>query len=634
MSGFGEFATIVGLTSITLHKIHQGFVLLRTARNFGEDADRSRRSLEWEHYRYCVWEENWNAAEDEANDGSVILSAKRSMAAHLIEELTSIFPGGEKLEQRYRLVIEQSDEDIDEDSARGVLRKLSTHPKLRNKFELATAQAIHSQNGLIKRWRWAIWDKDRMKEYTQYVSVLVGRLLELTALDKPSMSESALVSMIRKAIMISVEDQDLQFVKSLKLAHGSASEEPTTTPLPDLKATRLEYSLDQVPSAGESLEAGGPPTDSNNILATKRKRSKQVQKLKMKSGLFQALPIPLEGFREIGEYQGEIMLVERKLVRFEGQTAVGIRSERLRHRIEGLVILLSQLKGPSFHALSLSGFFEEQDSVAFVYRLPLDVSAQPHAPDKLADAKVQDTEVTNVTAVTLRPRILTVREVVDNTQLTRADLFTRLSLARALAENVLQLHTAGWLHKAIRTDNVLLCNLRDDLWPRTDSFQGPFLAGYMFARENDPRETSDELPSSPKTDLYRHPSALGEARLSFRPEFDLYALGMVLLEIGLWKNLQEILPTVYEKLCLKHRYGIDDVFEQLDRCGRDSILNRLSFSNGRTYCDAVLLCLKPRSFFDQQSDDHENLDNSVRLQETILAKLSETFTDRACSRSE
>ena len=625
MSGFGEVVSIIGLTNIALHHIHRGFVLLRTAHNFGEDADRYRRSLEWEHYRYCVWEEKWNDL-GEPKDDSPPLSAKKSMAAQLVQELTSIFPGGEKLEQRYKLKIEPSDEDIDEESARGVLKKFTVHLRLRKDFGLATANAIHSQSGRMKRWRWAIWDKDRMKEYIEYVTILVSRLLELTALDKPSVPEPALESMIRKAIKTIVEDQDLHFLKTLhyvpRLA-GSSSEEPTTLTLPDLKATRLEYKLDQVPSVGKSLEISETRKDSN-VLAAKRRRNKQVQKLKLKSGLFHTFPTSMDEAREVGSYMGEmVVLAERKWSRVEGKAKSGTVDERLRHRIEGLVVLLSQLKGPSFHALSLHGYFEEQDSVAFVYHFPQVVPAQPLTQDELAYARVQDPN--HILATNTRPHILTVHQMVGS-QLAPPEPSTRLDFGRAMAETVLELHTAGWLHKAIRTDNILLCNLDDRLWPHPESFQGPFLAGYMFARENDPREMSDEIPSSPETDLYRHPSALGEARLSFRPEFDLYALGMALLEIGLWKNLKEILPTIHEKLCLKHRYGIEDVLHQLEG-GKNSITKQLHNSNSRNYCEAVFLCLKPQSFFEQQSsgsedeNDDENLDNSVRLQETVLAKL-------------
>ena len=626
MTGFGEAVAIIGLTNIAFDQIHKGFVLLRTARNFGEDADRCRRSLEWEHYRYCVWEDKWNGTEGEAKDGSSPLSAKKSMAAQLVQELTSIFPGGEKLEQRYKLKIEPSDEEIDEESARGVLQKFAVHLKLRKDFGLATAKAIHSQSGRMKRWRWAVWDKDRMKEYIEYVTILVSRLLELTALDKPSMPEPALESMIRKIIKISVADQDLHFLRTLHYVPtipGSSAEEPTTRTLPDLKATRLEYDLDQVPSIGESLEISETPKDSN-VLAAKRRRIKQVQKLKLKSGRFHVFPTSTDEAREAGSYMDETVLAERKWSRVEGKANPSTVDERLRHRIEGLVVLLSQLKGPSFHALSLNGFFEEQDSVAFVYRLPQVLPARPQTQDELAYARVQDPNHTLATSTP--PHFLTVSQVVGS-QLAPPEPSTRLNFARAMAETMLELHTAGWLHKAIRTDNVLLCNLDDALWPNPESFQGPFLAGYMFARENDPREISDEVASSPETDLYRHPSALGEARLSFRPEFDLYALGMVLLEIGLWKNLKEILPTIHEKLRLKHLYGIEDVLHKLDDGGKDSIVKQLRFSNGQNYCDAVSLCLKPQSFFEQQSsvsdeeNDDESLDNSVRLQETVLSKL-------------
>jgi hypothetical protein len=47
--------------------------------------------------------------------------------------------------------------------------------------------------------------------------------------------------------------------------------------------------------------------------------------------------------------------------------------------------------------------------------------------------------------------------------------------------------------------------------------------------------------------LYRHPKRQGQPTISFRNEHDVYALGVVLIEIGLWQTVDQIFVTEIQK---------------------------------------------------------------------------------------
>jgi hypothetical protein len=209
------------------------------------------------------------------------------------------------------------------------------------------------------------------------------------------------------------------------------------------------------------------------------------------------------------EYAGKPVLVEYKKVPPRTKA-------KLRVRAENLAILLSQPARPGFSTLQCLGFLEEDDKFAFVYQYPVD-SFVPDAKtpqtlqDLLRDAKMQPPSVT-----------------------------VRMKLALEICRTVLTIHTAGWLHKNIRSENILLFPaLHTSNSP--SSLGSPYLAGFTFSRANSPIEISDQASDDPLLDIYRHPDALGDPSTSYAAHMDLYSLGVVLIEISEWRPLKHII---------------------------------------------------------------------------------------------
>ena len=176
------------------------------------------------------------------------------------------------------------------------------------------------------------------------------------------------------------------------------------------------------------------------------------------------------------------------------------------------------------------------------------------------------------------------------------DLGDRFGLAKKLMRSVVALHTCGWLHKRIRSENILFfaaqSNPGEVISASTKDFSRPILAGYGLSRPDDipdeeegerprhqsRRENSPELKESTyKRSIYKHPEKATNPRRRSRHSYDLYSLGLILLEIGLWEDLQK-----YNEF--------DDIYEFRRRILK-GVVPDLWRKCGRIYGEVVRDCL-------------------------------------------
>jgi hypothetical protein len=122
----------------------------------------------------------------------------------------------------------------------------------------------------------------------------------------------------------------------------------------------------------------------------------------------------------------------------------------------------------------------------------------------------------------------------------------RFRLARDLALAVFQFHTVGWLHKSLRSDNIICFQRTSD---DGDMYRLPrfFVAGFDFSRPSVPgeltesRPTADFLKLREEIESYSHPDSLdtmAQKRKTYTELFDYYSLGLILLEIGMWHPIR------------------------------------------------------------------------------------------------
>lgn len=164
----------------------------------------------------------------------------------------------------------------------------------------------------------------------------------------------------------------------------------------------------------------------------------------------------------------------------------------------------------------------------------------------------------------------------------------RFVLARQIARAIMYLHLAKWLHKAVRSENVIFFVENESV--RIDS---PYLIGFEHSRLDVAGEQTENIDEKPDHKYYRHPKATavpvaddkqplgGPARYS--KTYDIYSLGVVLLEIGLFAQAKHI---VY-----KYDKTRDKTSEEILKVFIENAIPDLRYSMGNVYADAVLVCL-------------------------------------------
>ncbi|VUC26624.1 unnamed protein product [Clonostachys rosea] len=109
----------------------------------------------------------------------------------------------------------------------------------------------------------------------------------------------------------------------------------------------------------------------------------------------------------------------------------------------------------------------------------------------------------------------------------------KFKLAFALANFLKEFHAVGWLHENLNSHNILLFSAGT-----TYEWQKPCIVGLHKARPDGSFWQTDGPRDSNLQD-YQHPAYINTRR--YRLDFDYYSLGVVLLEIGLWRALKTLL---------------------------------------------------------------------------------------------
>lgn len=255
---------------------------------------------------------------------------------------------------------------------------------------------------------------------------------------------------------------------------------------------------------------------------------------------------------------------DQQVVFVEWQSYIGSagRSNKLaEEQIHRLGDFLSVPDRPhDFRILDCIGLFKDEANTRYgvVYRLPSYMRdlARRTRPENLGHV--------------CRPCSLT--HLLDNVD-TVLDLGIRFGLAKKLTYSIVVLHTCGWLHKNIRSSNIFFFPARPadkaSFENRRKDVGRPYIMGYGLSRPDDipnpiqknwepgqaySREPQivqqysrskeeddnddDDREAKSRTNIYQHPDKVANPARRFRHSYDIYSMGLVLLEIGLWQNLQ------------------------------------------------------------------------------------------------
>ncbi|KAI4264149.1 MAG: hypothetical protein L6R42_000730 [Xanthoria sp. 1 TBL-2021] len=191
----------------------------------------------------------------------------------------------------------------------------------------------------------------------------------------------------------------------------------------------------------------------------------------------------------------------------------------------------------------------------------------------------------------------------------------KLQIARVLCQNILYLHASGWVHKNIRSQNIILAPVKLDaaFGDSGGIIQNytQYLKGFEFSRP-DLGKSSGRADFNPEHNLYRHPERQNVPDTRFMKEHDLYAVGVVLLEIGLWTTI----PRLFHKHIEAARQ--DRPFPQPITIQNQllKLAQKLPASLGEGFKAAVSMCLT--GDFGVEKDDKQQANLGLAFREHVL----------------
>ena len=271
----------------------------------------------------------------------------------------------------------------------------------------------------------------------------------------------------------------------------------------------------------------------------------------------------------------------------------------MKERIGLLADVLEAQKPESFRCLQLHEWKHEKYSRRFVYHFRI--------PDNYKKK-----------SITLYDAIKTLDRH------SRPTLEERLTMAHHIAKAVEQWHRVDWVHQSISSHNIIFLKPESKSSNNRWDFDAPLLHGFDFARP-DAKLSIGRYVENIELDIYRHPDRQGEVRNGHRKEHDLYSLGVVLLEIGLWRSSREMveqrarnLQKARKSAATKDETGKvakEDMVKWLTDTVRDSLAHYV----GLDYQDAVRTCLT--SEFGVKTDDERKSKLLDAIEKMVLQKL-------------
>jgi hypothetical protein len=201
-------------------------------------------------------------------------------------------------------------------------------------------------------------------------------------------------------------------------------------------------------------------------------------------------------------------------------------------------------------------------------------------------------------------------------------LTNRIALAYKLSSSLLYLHAANWLHKGLRSDNILFFSRqgRPDL---TD----PYVSGFEYSRPARPGALATTAPEViSEWEIYRHPDYQDERpQHKARKTYDIYCLGLILFEIAHWRPLDQVMGLKdLDKQPVDFFKGIKN--RLLDT--EPQWLHGVTAEVDPVYEGVVRKCLEGAHGFDIQFDDDETSEETgAKLQGLYTQGVVNTLRD-------
>ncbi|RYP49838.1 hypothetical protein DL768_004530 [Monosporascus sp. mg162] len=527
-----------------------------TAQNMGADGDLFRTGLEFEKYRLVTWAKRVGLLSDNERQ-----TLNWQLAGIILKQLESFLTSADTLRHRYSLNVTEEEVEATEEAQvtetpkRGVAKLIA---RLKPNLHTTATKIIQENDSTIKRIRWAARDRDTLKAFLGEITGLINKLEFLLDSTERQEKQGDYDRLLREAISLTTTTAEAGQIKEF-LGDGPYRRKSE-------KAINAAAYLKQVRLMLGAYKRGDevvPKLTSDTIGLRMPKLSILGRSLKpwnnaelYDSGL------------EFATYHNRQVLIQWKLVE-------SAQWERYTNQMKCLAVFLMSLSDKSFRSLPCLGYYplESQGRHGIVYSMPDDKTDWDFK--SLKDL------------ISAQPFV---------------SLSRRLELARAVADTVLQLHTAGWLHKSLRSENIIFLAPRGS---ENDAFLNsePYVFGYEYARSDteDSANAFTQLPDTElETDLYRHPRARGLNRETFQKRFDMYALACLIVELVMWEPLVDVF-SLYVTQGLKKSIDIAQSWNEViklpslkDLFEKEDVVKILRYQAGEAILEVIKTCFSAK----------------------------------------
>jgi hypothetical protein len=624
-----------------------GIQFIITAKDLPEKCKYLNLRLRMEQQRLFAWSETsglLNLDLDISDDTKILETntfvIHRTTILDLLVQIQCLFKEFEKAQTKYdrlQFVLEplNSDDDLKDPG----LDSTSAHVPLsesRKTFIIKAMKKFKStKDGLRegrKRLRWAAFDKEAFEELLQQFSILNDNMMNVldarlqTEIYRTTQDTNRGVLQLHKDL---VSLQRLVMALDIKMQARSypSPNIPRPDPAKDASGLRLLSQLARFKAFNESMEMENEtkaPWDEAaamwlQLQPDAEKANTEIDRAKLHFNSKAATADLSAATRCEAVYDCEG--VEKKVwiewkeydYQIPGSSSP---PPQIVDRVQKLAALLHHSPKPdAFRVPHCLGYFDnasrssdsdpdsdgEEEStdprIGFVFEKPQDEAVSPDTPP---------ISLSDLLARKPKPRIT-----------------DRIRLAHAVANCILYLHSVNWLHKGLRSHNIVFFPIttnENGIISTKIDYRKPYISGFDFARPARADEMTEVPGDVPEYNLYRHPSTQGFGfgpRESFRKTFDIYSFGVVLVELAHWETIDKVLDIPIGKVRLAAKIR--------EKLLKEDRIADVGANMGEIYESATRKCIAGgRELGIEESDDETN--------DAVAARLSMAFYEDVVKR--
>lgn len=612
--------SITNLIQINYKVAEKAVTTVANALNYFEDSESLAVKLEGNRGLLEIWGRNSGVDEGKLDP---FVARHHDLVQRQLAVISRTFENAYKIMKRYEIpslepgtAVEASQDRLQR--SLGLMRRSLRMIGIKGDSTVDTSTASSAATatgqvgpGLLKRTKWGFHDKEKLGEIITSLSAHVSLLNEL-------LSQSQRIN----------ASNDAERVKIILV--GTVQDNETLATLRD--------TLRDVPGASET------------VARLERKAIADDQPWSNRQGVRALKPLPLDdlcrptNYASYNRFLGGLKSDESVVLLFEKKEYErSLRTDQLNAltgRIQRLVQLLSTrtTTGGGFQVPTAVGYI--QDTTNYCWWLVF------HFPLRL---RVDDVGLFPV------PQPLTLQSLLDRASKIRPPLEIRYKLAASICTTFSELYSSSWLHKGISSKNILLRGQAPyaAAAPRTNHEQQaysevvlsllsePLVCGFDYSRQETEQETIDRAGASSdiSTALYRHPNYQGDAAEGYKLAYDLYSLGMVLLEIALWVPIKSFLDAKKPHRSSSEVAGSSlssavksfrkEEAQSFRKLALDRVNKEAAFRVGSAYRDAMSWCLtyadQPASTGSFSSQDQPP---ALEFHDHVLVPLRRLSSDR------